>query len=120
MAWYTSGSTYVTVSFKGLKEIARISINQLDTANYSQFTAFRISYSTDGAGYIDLPEKKLRVISQDPIIYYMPRIVIKCRYLRIHITNVTVDTLSNKTSGLKVNEIYGRNSNEDLTMLSES
>ena len=117
MAWYKSGSTYVTVSFKSLKEIARISINQLDNAIYSQFTAFRISYSTDGVGYVELPEKKLRVISQEPIIYYMPRLVVKCRYLRIHITNVTVDELLTKTSGLKINDIYGRNSAEDLTKL---
>jgi hypothetical protein len=63
-------------------------------------------------------KKKLTVIDSLPIIYSIPSRYIACRYLRIHITNV-VDPqgLASKTSGVKINEIYGEKSSTDLTTL---
>jgi len=97
--------------------ISRISINQLLTSDYNKFTAFKISYSTDGIAFIELPEKTLNVLSNDPITYYMPRISVKCRYLRIHITNISSDVNYVKQSGLKVNELYGQDATDDTKEL---
>jgi hypothetical protein len=62
IAWYTSGSTHVTVPFTGVKNVYRISLSQLDNATYTRFSAFKISYSLDGFSYIEFPEVSKRQI----------------------------------------------------------
>ena len=60
---------------------------------------------------------KLLKINSSDIIYNIPARFIKCRYIRIHITDVAnPDDLSTKTSGLIINEIYGEASS-DITQL---
>ena len=61
VAWYESGSTFVTIPFRGVKDIYEISLNQLDNSSYTQFSAFKVSYSLDGISYIELPEVEIKI-----------------------------------------------------------
>jgi hypothetical protein len=56
VAWYRSGSSFITVSFKQAKEVYRISFKQLPLTTYAQFSAFKISYSMNGVSYGEFPE----------------------------------------------------------------
>lgn len=65
-------------------------------------------------------KKTLKVINSEDIVYSIPSRFIKCRYIRIHITNVEKhDELLTKTSGLIINEIYGQDSPSDSSTLGE-
>jgi hypothetical protein len=53
--WYTSGSTYVTISFGNWTQVSQIVLKQL-SSGFVPFDKFKISYSNDGITYASLAE----------------------------------------------------------------
>ncbi len=62
VSWYRSGANYITIPFTGVKDVYRISINQLDSLSYTQFSAFKISYSMDGISFVEFSEARQLIL----------------------------------------------------------
>ena len=54
----------MTIPFTRLKDVYQLSISQLDSSSDSvPFSAFKISYSTDGISFAELPEVRIGKLS---------------------------------------------------------
>ena len=103
-------STYVTIEFAKRYRITSMQLSQLpNQATFTPFLSFAISFSDDGFAFAFLPKLNANSVSLGTsFVYTIPNGYIDCKYLRIHLADVvTRADLSNKTTGVIVNEIYG-------------
>ena len=60
----------MTISFQRLKDVYKISINQLDSSiDSTPFIAFKVSYSTDGLAYVQLPEVNIFIFNYYEVLF---------------------------------------------------
>jgi hypothetical protein len=55
-SFYTSGATFIKLSFKASTQVTKISFQQLNSASYAQISKYQISYSDDDISYYFLAE----------------------------------------------------------------
>jgi hypothetical protein len=111
--WFTSDAMYVQIEFGRLVSIKKITLTQLTGGSYVAFNKFKISYANDTTYFARTND----IIYPNPAqsFDYLPFSAIKCRFLRIHITELA-STPETIISGLIVNDILGKVLLNDTTL----